>query len=319
MAEWQIEEGIGEHRAVLIGSNGCLAAKVHWPGSLTAGQVEDAVLIRKNTGANRGLARFVSGEEATVKNLDPSTSEGRTIRLKVTRASIREVGRNKLAQAELTSEPLKASPSLRDRLNGRVVREIDRESWATVFSLATEGIDYFSGGSITITITPAMTLIDVDGELPASQLALAAVKPIANVIAKLDLAGSIGIDFPSLAKKSDRQAVDHALEEALSHWQHERTRMNGFGFVQLISKLENPSLLHRVQLFPASAEARFLLQRAQYLKGPGPVEVLANPLVIENIRDGWSDEFFKRYGRVLRFRPNPQIAFFGGNVQNVEV
>ena len=42
-------------------------------------------------------------------------------------------------------------------------------------------------------------------------LALAAVRPLADALALLDLAGSIGIDFPTLSDKNDRKQVDGRL------------------------------------------------------------------------------------------------------------
>ena len=95
MAEWLIEEGIGEHRAIRVEGGNIAAARVEWPGALAAGQVEDAVLISKPAGATRGTARFASGEEALVDGLPRTANEGASLRLEVTRAAISETGRLK--------------------------------------------------------------------------------------------------------------------------------------------------------------------------------------------------------------------------------
>ena len=76
LAEWLVEEGIGEDRAIRLEGDRIAAARVEWPGELAVGQVEDAVLISRAAGSRRGTARFASGEEALVDRLPPTAREG---------------------------------------------------------------------------------------------------------------------------------------------------------------------------------------------------------------------------------------------------
>ena len=79
-ADWLIEQGIGEERALRLVAGEVIAAQVYWPGRLAAGQIEDAVLIARRAGSRRGTLRFASGEEALVDGLPSSASEGRSVR-----------------------------------------------------------------------------------------------------------------------------------------------------------------------------------------------------------------------------------------------
>lgn len=315
MAEWLVEAGIGETRAILVDRGEVLAARVDWPGSLAAGQVEDAVLIARTAGSKRGTARFASGEQALVDQLPVDAREGAPIRLKVLRAAIAEAGRLKRAQARPTAE----SPCPAPAPAGRPVQRFADGLWEDIWAEAWTGSVAFAGGALIISPTPAMTVIDIDGDMPARSLALAAVPVLAVAIRRMDLAGSIVIDFPTLSDKADRQAVDTALAEALKGWPHERTAMNGFGLVHLVARLERPSLLHRFANDRASAAARMLLRRAERVREAGSALLLtAHPAVRRAVEADWEAALARRAGRAVRWHEDASLALDGAFAQAIQ-
>ncbi len=315
MAEWLVERGIGEDRAVLVRDGQLIAAKLDWPGRLAPGLVEDAVLIHRATGSKRGTARFANGEEALVDGLPQHASQGAAIRLRVVRSAVPERHRAKAARARPTNDPHCAAPGL-DRLPGaRVVRRI--EGWEEVWLEAWDGLVPFAGGSLVIEPTAAMTVIDIDGNLPPRELALEAVREVAGAIRRLDLSGPIGIDFPGLTGKADRRVVDEALAAALADWPHEATAMNGFGFVQLVARMERPSLLQRIQADRPGAAARLLLRRAEAVADPGMLLLACHPAVAAAIDPDWLADLRRRTGRSLRLEPDAGLALSGGFAQAV--
>lgn len=322
MAEWFVETGIGEERAIRLHDGAIAEARVRWPGALAFGLVEDAILVSRASGRTRGTARFASGEEALVDRLPRQASEGASIRLEVTRAAVAEKGRSKLARARPTDKPPGPAASLADELRGeghRVlpVHRFAEGDWDDLVIEALAGEVSFGGGNLLLTPAPAMTLIDIDGALPSRTLALAAVPAIAATLLRHEIGGSIGIDFPTIESKAERREVDEALSAALAEWPHERTAMNGFGFVQLVARSRGPSLLQRAALDPAGLAARLLLRQAEAVNGAGPILLTCHPLVAARIESDWLGQLTRRAGRPASIKSDPGLALAGSFAQAV--
>jgi hypothetical protein len=321
LAEWLVEEGIAEHRAIRLNGEEIAEARAHWPGELSAGTVADAVLVSRVTGSSRGTARFHGGNEALVDRLPASAAEGSPIRLEVIRPAIAEQGRLKRARARPTTRPA-TTPTLAEQLRDeghdvRTVRRFPAGDWDELMAEAFAAEMHFPEGALQFSPTPAMLLIDIDGTLSPRLLALAAVPSLAAALRRFDLGGSIGVDFPTLPAKGDRKAVDDALSEALTGWPHERTAMNGFGFVQIVARLQGPSLLHRAAFRRAATAARLLLRRAEALEGAGAILLAGHPALEPELTPDILAELARRSGREVRWELRGTLAIEAPQAQLV--
>ncbi len=320
---WLIEEGIGEHRALLIEHGRIRAAKIHWPGELVADAIVSAVLKIKPAGASRGVVLLENGAEALVDHLPASVTEGASGQVRIFRAAIAERGRLKLAQARWIAPETDPLPKheasaqrtpLRSLPAARVVPAFEAGLWEEVWHAASSGSIAFGGGEILCSATPAMTLIDVDGA--ASVPSRACAEAIAQAIGWFDIAGSIGIDFPTLKTKAERKGFDAALGHALHDWPHEATAMNGFGFVQLIARLKGPSLLHRFARSRVGLCARSVLRLAERCTGTGPILLLRiHPALSPKLKPEWLAELARRTGKELRIETDPALALEAPSAQ----
>ncbi|MGX7894744.1 ribonuclease [Tsuneonella sp. HG222] len=317
MAEWLVEEGIGEHRALLVDGGEARAAKIDWPGDLATGAVLEGKLIHFDGKRRRGTVGFAGGLEALCDRLPAGAVEGSTLRFEVTRPALAERGRLKRAQVRPTDAAPRPAPTLGESLGARIVRHFPTGLWEDVWQEAWSGEVAFPGGSITVIPTQAMTLVDVDGNYRAAELARACVPAIADAVNRMDLSGSIGIDFPTLTDKSDRRWVDRALDDALVDWPHERTAMNGFGFVQIVARVTRPSLLHCLAFDRAGSAARLLLRRAEFLVEPGQLLLTCHPAVQARLTDDWLAALGRRTGRDVKVVQEAALALDGGFAQAV--
>ena len=321
MADWFVEEGIAEHRAVRIAAGQIVEARVTWPDRLAPGAIVEARLASRASGSSRGTAISTTGEEILVDRLPREASEGATIRLGIVRAALDGPGRLKRAQGRPSSDT-PAQPSLARSLtdageNVAMVRRIAGGDWDELVAEAASGEIAFPGGALLLAPTAALTTIDIDGTLPPRPLALAAVPVIANALRRLAIAGSIVIDFPTLTDKADRRAVDEALGAALGEWPHERTAMNGFGLVQIVSRLEGPSLLQLATWRRGAFAWRRLLRRAEALTGAGHVELSISPALEAAAEPAHLSELERRTGKQVRVRVIPGLALEACHAQLV--
>jgi hypothetical protein len=318
LAEWLYEEGIGENRAILVEDDEILVAAIELPGELRCGSVLTGRLVRIAIPGRRGIVATDQGE-VMVEPLPAVLTEGQKVRVEIVREPIAEPGHPKFAKGRITEADEKEGPGLAQRIGSpRPLRPLGPDlfhecGWSELIDEALgEAID-FAGGELRMSLTPAMTLFDVDGFLPPVELAIAGAEAAASAIRRLDIGGSIGIDLPTVPSREDRLRAVAALDAVLPQ-PFERTAVNGFGFLQVIRRRERRSLPELIQWDPVGAAARDLLRTAE--RGIGACELAAAPAVIARLRatPDWLETLARRIGGRIALREEPSFTTWQSRV-----
>jgi hypothetical protein len=316
VANWFYEHGIGEERAILVEQGRIVEARVSRHDGVKAGLIAKARFVKQLIAGKRGIVRLDDGSDLLMSPLPKGTDEGADLMVEVTREAITEHSRAKMPLCRpAPQQPTTDAPSLREQIGSARLchpHESDYFSeygWNDVIEEARSGQVSFPGGSLIISLTPAMTVIDVDGELPPLALGTASAAAAAQAIRRLDLQGSIGIDFPGVADKAGRGAIADALDAAMTG-PFERTAVNGFGFMQIVKRRSKPSLCEMVQLDRITSYSLELLRMAERDRGTGMLSLAAHPSIIAKLeaQPQWIEELTRRTGRAVSLRIDAKLA-----------
>ena len=320
MAEWLIERGIGETRAALIEAGAIAEMRIVREGGPRAGEIWDARLKAK-LGARRGIV-LLGDHEALLEPLPADLAEGGLVRVIVAREPIPERGRPRLAKVRAQgaagavpgriTAPAFDPPSARALGHGEA---LDHYGWGEAIAQAESGHVAFTGGSLAIVPTPAMTTIDIDGDLPAVDLAMAGVRAAVAAIRRFDIGGSICIDLPTLRDKVARQAAGDLVDSLLPQ-PFERTAVNGFGFLQIVRPRPRASIIELVQNARLETAALALLHLAARTPGAGPRTLTAAPRVVTWLRAHAPlvTELERRIGAQVVLAEDAALALQAGHV-----
>jgi ribonuclease G len=322
---WLYEAGIGENRALRLQDNMLLQIRVERAdGRARAGAVVDAKFTRQWVAGKSGIVTLPDGQEALLQPLLKGLTEGSMVRVEIVRAAMIEQGgqakRAKARPAEIDS-PLCEGPTLLAEINasGLPVKQVhahdedifSQHGWHEAIEQAETGQIDFAGGSLLVSLTPAMTLIDVDGPLAPLELAKRAAKEVALALVRFDISGNIGVDYPTLEAKAERAAVTAVFDEHMTA-NCERTAINGFGFMQIVSRKLRPSLLEIMQANRSASAALKLLRQAERHGGTGAILLAVHPAVANKLTPLLLEELARRTGRSVSIEPRGDISIDGG-------
>jgi hypothetical protein len=328
LAEWLFEDGIGEARAALVEDGTIIAAYLEPDGDAARpGDICNAKLVEILPNKRIGRLELDGGEEALLEPLAAGATEGSSLLVEIVRSEITEPGRRKHARARPAAKGKREAlaPPLRQRLEAGDIPvralashgmdELEAAGWSELLEQAATGSMPFPGGALRIALTPAMTVIDVDGVLPPAELACAGAKASGEAIRKFDIGGSTVIDLPSLSAKAERQAAVDAFDASLPK-PFERTAVNGFGLLQVVRRRTRPSLLEYAQNESSATAARALLRRAERVAGSGDRTITAHPAVLGQYADHpeWIAALERRIGAPIVMQPDPALGLWAGHI-----
>lgn len=311
MPEWLIERGIGETRSAMIEGGRIIESRILREGVVPAG----TILLAQLKTVGRNAVAVAGGEEYLLPKGAPKITEGAKLNIEVTREAIGGAEPWKRPLARLSEEAARSAPAL----SGRELQfpapgdELEMAGWSEMLDEARTGLISFPGGELRVSLTPAMTLIDVDGTLAPAELAVAGARASADAIRRHGIGGSIGIDLPTIEGKAARQAVAAAVDEILPQ-PFERTAVNGFGFLQIVRPRRHASTFELAS-DRAAFEARALLRRSA--KGTGAVRLAAHPAVTAVLegRPVWIEQLSRQIGGAVTLRSDPALAMSAGHAE----
>lgn len=327
MPEWLYEDGIGEARAALVENGVIIAIRIARDNDgAMAGSILPARLLSQDK-AIGAVVTLPSGEEAILRQLPPRVSIGATLMVEIQRCAIPERDLTKRAIARAVGagvEPraltlrslVEAGTNAVRTLDTLGTNELESAGWSEALDVARSGIYPFEGGTLRVSLTPAMTVIDIDGYVPATELATQGAHAVSRVLNLLDITGNIVVDFPAAANKAERVRVAEIIDAHAPH-PLERTAINGYGLLQIIRPRTGPSIAERVQFLPIESAALALLRRAERAVGTQALTLTAHPSVL-----GWIDQrpalleqLQRRTGRNVVLARDAQCGIDGGHAQ----
>jgi hypothetical protein len=312
LPEWLIERGIGETRAALVEAGEIIEARIAVEGAIAAGSILEARLktVGRNAIAIAGRQEFLLPRGA------PGITAGSKLRIEVTREALGGLESWKRPLARYTEEAERAGGSEpgRELSFPAPNDELEQAGWYDLLDEARSGIVRFQGGELRISVTPAMTLIDVDGTLDAGDLAVAGAAAAARTIRRHSIGGSIGVDLPTSGDKPARLAAAAAVDGFLPK-PFERTAVNGFGFLQIVRPRARASLFEHA-MDRAPFEARALLRAAS--REHGAIRLVAPPAIttLLQTRQEWLLTLSRHVGGQVTLRSDPGLAMSAGYVEN---
>lgn len=311
MPEYYLVAVPGETRAAITDNGRLTGMRIQRDGDgLQAGARVQARLKAKLGG--RGIAQ-AGAEELLIEPWPTGATEGANVTAEIARAAWSEHGRDRLAKARPTSLPAAEAPTLAAMLRGQGAvpkpgwPEAIDEQWHDAFEQAELGCFRFPGGTLQLSPTPAFLAVDVDGA--AADIAVPALRALAQAIRLWDLGGNIVVDLPGTGTRAERTAAAQALDSAMRGLAFERSAINGFGLLQLVCPRRGPSVLERARLDRAGTAAIRLLETALRDPGTGPMLLKAPKQVAGWIasRPHLIDEVRQRTRRALDVLADPLL------------